>query len=122
MIDLGRRTTLLAAAAATALALAACEDNTFDPANVSSFSVDLDISGTPGSGAYQLEWENPDGPGSGGAPLNPELLPKVFDQIPIGSTRVSLVETPTGCSVGDPVRTIQVERGTTAPVVFTVSC
>jgi hypothetical protein len=65
-----------------ALVQSACDDNDlFSPENLGSFAVDLNIlniSGTPGQGQFVVDWEDLDSRAAGGAPLNPEFLPKEF--------------------------------------------
>lgn len=100
----------------------ACDDGLTSPENLAELAVTLEITGTPGEGGFVVEWSDTDSQLGGRAPVNPDVLPKTFHQVPLGETRVELWDAPENCSADDTVKTVEVVRSEVRQVVFTITC
>lgn len=109
-----------------AFALVACssELDLFDPDNLGGVDVQLNVDGTPGSGGqFVVQWRHAGTGANGRAPINLDIQPKNFSQVPIGTVRVSLWEMPTNCFAGDGnTQEVSVHSRKTTPVTFEITC
>lgn len=112
---------------AATLVVAGCGTDFTAPENISAFEVTLDVQGTlDGSGpdgqSFVLSWSHPESNRSGQAPVNPELIPKRFEPVPLGRVILKITEEPTGCVVPEPSQEITVVDADTVRASFVAEC